>query len=220
MSNQTIAPGLIELGLELYTNHPSGSMAYTLVTTTADSGLGIDAAPDVFRAGIWTLLNTSGTDLPLRPFRVDASGQWVSETLLETLSGQSPVIIGLSDGSFRLAYTDGGTAYTSRYRLGVGEANVQSIGTASLVDAIQDKDGRLICALYDGSWKVRVGALDAGGTTFTFSSAVSMGLTADEARGKLIQLKDRSFLFFFVSGGSATVARCRNLLSTGAGSWL
>ena len=182
-------------------------------------GIGIDAAQDCFNTGIWTLMNAVASDLPLRPFRVGAGGAWASDLLADTLSGTSPVVIPLPDGSFRLAYISGSNAVTSRYRLGVGEANVQTIGAGTLVDAIVDADGRMVCAVYDTAWKIRVGSMDSNGTTFTFSSAVSMGLTASAARGKLLQLPDRSYLFFYVSSGNATVVRCRNLLSTGVGAW-
>ena len=87
---------------------------------------------------------------------------------------------------------------------------------------LDERDGLLAAALYsvaDRSWYLKVGTLNAGGTSYTMSSAVLLVASAHNS-ASILRRRDGVWEFQYVAlDGTVTKLTCRSLSGSGVGTW-
>lgn len=200
------------------TAHYGQLVAWFAVTDIA--GDEIDACHS--SSGLCTF-RASGGNVILNPHTLGSDGRWDAGADVTINAGSSPSIRLLSENknsvTLSLAYVDSGVAKWRRYLIGQGAGTEVTIGSATLVDHCIDRFGRLVAVLYDSGWKVSVLQVGTGGLFASPTTPVSMGITADAAKGRIQQLPDGYFYFSSINGGSAQLHVCRSLENNGSGTW-
>lgn len=196
------------------------SLAAATISTPAGKE-GVEACLNAFRTELLYFYTVDGSSLRLDRWILNSSNVWANAGNLLTHTGTSPSIQRIGSGRISVCYIQTGTAKHCYYESSVGETHVQSIGSGTLVVHKIDGFGRMICAVYNSGWKVQVGTLGSDGVTWTFSSQVSMGITASERRGSIEFLDGGKISFAYIDGSSAAkLVICKNLDNSGNGSWL
>jgi hypothetical protein len=90
---------------------------------------------------------------------------------------------------------------------------------------LDERDGMLVVLMYkesDTTWYVTVGELDSSGTTWTFSTPVTVVTSTKEAAAEVRrERRDGPFEFIYTtSAGAVAILRARALSKAGVGSWI
>lgn len=208
----------------------TGSLALFQVGVTNDNGGEIDAALDSFQMTKWVFRVANGDELILTPWKLNAFGVLAEGTDNPVSTGTCPCIKPLKNAEMALGYVRVNESSQSIFRVsrwdGSSERYMQDVARASKGDFCIDKNGRMIVALYDGEWKVCVGTLASGGTAWTFSDAVAMGVSNSMAgvRGSVEAMPDGTYQFTYIAEISGTavvrILRCKKLSNAGVGTWV
>lgn len=172
--------------------------------------------------GLFTFRSTEG-EVVLNRHTLGSNGKWAAGSDETINAGGSPSIQRLSDNkngvTLSLLYADGGSIKARRYILGSGAGAEVTVATGTLVDHCIDRFGRMVIVLYDSGWKVCLRTVGTNGQYGSATTPASMGITADEAKGRIQALPDGTLHFSSINGGSAQMHYCRSLSSTGTGTW-
>lgn len=131
-----------------------------------------------------------------------------------------------TSGHLYLAYLVNGTAKLRRvdgYGLALDTAStVQSGSYSGMCAALDEKQGRIGVMLWDSStaaWSITLGTQDSGGVTWSWSTPVTVQ-TGTKVNGQLLCTPEGVWLFAYRdTSGVAKLLTCRNLSSTGNGTW-
>jgi hypothetical protein len=169
-------------------------------------------------------VNGSG-ELELKTYEIGSGGLFsVDQSLtIEAADAKNPSVVRLPDDRIMVVYEHDDKIKRKVYQRPGGFSSVATIqdpGTAPAT--VMDKFGRLVLVYWDTDrFYVRVFVRQSNGSYSAGGSGVDMSLTTPKSTaGQLIALPDGSLEFFYEKDDDTLQrVRCRQLKSTGAGTW-
>jgi len=157
----------------------------------------------------------------------DALPEAVAETVTVAASGASALCVrARRSGEWDLMTVESGAVklYTSydQGRTWTLASTVQASGAAGVTQCDDPSRGRKLAAYYDSAntrWLLKVGQLDAAGTTWSWSAAQVL-VTSAQAQGELRLQRAGVYEFLYLtSGGAEVLLTCNQLSNAGVGTW-